>query len=233
MRMINRLGFITVLLCFTLSTKAQESSNAIQETTPTGFFIGGHASTGGWGFNARYAFNHWFSLKTGYETLNFSYGFDFDENDIEYDADLDFKAGGILALAEFSYAKNLYISAGVLFNQFKPEVRGYAVSDLEYGDIIIPAEDIGDFIITAKPGLVVSPYAGAGYQAFWGKNDGVVFNFEIGAYYQGPPEIEIEASGLLAPTADEIFNQAEYLEYQFDAYKIYPVVKFNLAFKLF
>jgi hypothetical protein len=87
--------------------------------------------------------------------------------------------------------------------------------------------------ITSKSELKISPHISAGYQAFMGKRDGVIFQFEIGMYYMGAPDLIIEADGLLAPTADPAFGQEEYLEYQFDAYKIYPVIKLGLAFKLF
>lgn len=223
-----------MLLCVCSAVKAQEKPDTPEKTTLyDGLYLGAQVSTNGWGFSARYAFNDWFSLKTGYETLAFSYDFDFDENSISYAATLDFKTGGIPLLADFSYTKNLYISAGVIFNSFNPEVTGYAVDDFEYGDIVIQAEDIGSVTVTAESELKVSPYIGAGYRAFWGKRDGIVFQFETGVYYMGSPDLIIEADGYLAPTADPAFGQEEYLEYQFDAYKIYPVIKLGLAFKLF
>jgi hypothetical protein len=234
MNWINRAGLICFLLCAYFAASAQEMSTENTKTSlHDGFYLGGQASTNGWGFTARYAFNDWFSLKTGYESLSLSYDFDFDENDISYDATLDYKTGGILLLADFDYTKNLYISAGVVLSSFNPEVTGTAANDFEYGDIIIPAEDIGQVTITAEPTLKTAPYISAGYRAFWGKRDAIVFQFETGLYYMGPPDLHIEADGLMAPTADPAFGQEEYLEYQFNAYKIYPVIKIGLAFKLF
>lgn len=234
MNWTNRTCLIAMLLLAGFTAQTQEKSTSTHKTsTRSGLYLGAAASTNGWGLNLRYAFNNWFSLKTGYETLNLTYDFNFDEYDISYQADLDFKTGGILALADLSYAKNLYISVGAIFSSFNPEITGYALSDYHYGDIVISAEDIGSFKFTAEPSIKVSPYVGAGYQAFLGKRDGVVFNFETGIYYMGPPDFTIEADGLLAPTADPAFAHDEYLESQFDAYSIYPVIKLNLAFKLF
>ncbi len=198
-----------------------------------GLFLGASASTNGWGVNARYAFNHRFSVKTGFETLAFTYNFDFDEYDIDYNADLDYKTGGIFLLADFAYAKNLYLSAGVVFNSFNPEVTGLAAEDYAFGDIIIPAEDIGTFDISVEPSLKAAPYFGAGYQSFWGKSKSVCFNFEVGFYYMGTPEFSIESDGLLSPTSAPEMGQAEYLEDQFSAYTIYPVIKLNLAVRIF
>ncbi|QIA08945.1 hypothetical protein [Draconibacterium halophilum] len=235
MNWIKHMCFIVLFFGISALTLAQNETvtPSFQTSKPNGLYIGGQISTNGFGGNLRYALNDKFSFRAGYETLSLSYDFNFDENDISYNANMDFKTGGLLALVDFAYTKNLYISAGAVFSSFNTEVTGYAISDFEYGDIIIPSEEIGDFLITAKPGLSVSPYGGAGYRSFWGKREGIVFSFETGLYYMGPPDIEIEATGLLAPTADPAFGQAEYLEYQFDAYKIYPVIKLGLAVKLF
>ena len=235
MNWIKHLNLLVLCLGISFLTLAQDENALSNYRAPgaKGLYLGGQISTNGFGGNLRYAFNDKFSVRTGYETLSLNYDFDFDENDITYVAEMEFKTGGILALFEYAYAKNLYLAAGAVFNSFNPEVTGFAASDFEYGDIIIPAEDIGDFVINAKPGLAVSPYGGVGYRAFWGKREGIVFNFETGLYYMGPPDIKIEATGLLAPTADPAFGQEEYLEYQFDAYKIYPVIKLGLAVKLF
>lgn len=228
--------FISFLLIFTfmqVNAQNEPTADLYKTETYTGFYLGGSASTNGWGFNARYAFTNWFSLKSGFETLNLSYNVDFDEDNIGYTADFDYKTGGILLLLDFSYTKNLYLSTGVVFNSLNPKVVGVAVEDLEFGDIIIPSEDIGNFEISLEPGLKASPYIGAGYQAFMGKSKRLVFNFETGLYYIGPPDFTIESDGLLEPTSNPAFGQEEYLESQFDAYKIYPIIKLNLAFRIF
>ena len=235
---MKRLFTLVVSVVFTATAffaHAQDelAGSPVRYDSYEGFYFGGGASTNGWGFNARYAFNNWFSLKTGFETLSFSYNFDFDEYDIDYNADLNYKTGGVLLLADFSYTRNLYISTGVVFNSFNPRIEGIAVSDYSFGDIIIPAEDIGTFRITAEPGLKVAPYAGAGYQAFMGKSKKLTFNFETGLYYMGSPELTLESDGLLKPTSDPALGQKEYLENQFGAYKIYPVIKLNLAYRIF
>jgi hypothetical protein len=228
-------ALIAGLMLLVICTGAQDELATSKQKTSyyNGFYLGAHASTNGWGFNAKYAINDWLAFKTGYESLRFSKNFDFEEFDIEYAATLDFKTGGILALADLSYTKNLYISAGAVFNSFNPKIEGNAISDYHYGDIVISAEDIGEFTFTVKPGLKVAPYGAAGFQAFMGKRDGVVFNLETGIYYMGSPDIEIEATGLLSPTADPAHKQSEYLESQFESYRIYPVIKFSLAVKLF
>ncbi len=198
-----------------------------------GLYLGGQISTNGFGGEIKYIFNKQFTIKASYETLNFSSDYSFNESDIDYDATFDYKTGGISLLGDFNFTRNLYVSSGVLFNDFNPKITGHAASDLEYGDITIPASMVGDFKFSIKPGMKVSPYAGIGFRAFFGENKRVVFNTEIGMFYMGSPEIEIEATGLLAPTADPAHGQKEIFENQLEQYKFYPVLKLNLAIKLF
>jgi len=227
--------FLLLLTFAGIITKAQEKQDVelYNTTNFTGLYLGGNASTNGWGFNVRYAFTNWFAVKTGFERLTFSFNFDFEEYGIDYNADMNFKTGGVLLLADFSYAKNLYISTGAIFNSFNPKMNGRAVGDYVLNDIVIHAADIGEFSIEAEPKLKVSPYIGAGYQAFMGAARRLVFNFETGLYYMGSPDLKIESNGLLEPTSNPALGQEEYLENQFDAYKIYPVIKLNLAYRIF
>ena len=198
-----------------------------------GFYLGAQASTNGWGFNAKYSVNKWLAFKAGYETLSLSYNFDFNEYDIEYSADMNYRTGGISLLADLSYTRNLYISAGLVLNSFHPSMEGFAVSDYTFGDIVIPAEKIGTFQIEIEPGMKASPYVAAGFQGFMGKAKRMVFNFETGIYYMGAPKFNISSDGLLEPTSNPDLGQAEYLENQFSAYTIYPVIKLNLAYRIF
>lgn len=234
---MNKAGFfIALILLFitTINSVAQENdslkSNNVQYK---GFYIGAQASTNGWGFDARYIFNKTITVKMGFERLYYSTTLDFSEGDIEYDASLDYKTGGISLLVDFNYTKNLYISAGAALNSLNPEIKGVAVSDLQYGDITIPASMVGDFVFSLSPSMDISPYVGLGFRSFFGEKERVTFTFETGLYYLGAPNVEIEATGLLAPTADPAHGQKELLERQLSQYKFYPVIKINLAVRLF
>lgn len=203
------------------------------EIRTSGFYAGGQASTNGIGFNFKYILNKRFTFKTGYETLGFSRSFSFTENDIDFAADLDYTTGGLFLLADLFYTNCLYISGGVVVNKFQPEVMGYAVSDLPYGDITIPASEVGDFNINFEPEIKTSPYLAVGFRRFLGDSKRVSYNFETGLFYIGNPDVAIETTGLLEPTSDDVYGQEKYLENQFSVYKYYPVVKFDIAVRLF
>jgi len=230
--------FLILLIAMSFLILPARAQNDMNLNSPVsseyrGFYLGAQASTNGWGFNAKYSVNKWLAFKTGYETLSFSYNFDFNEYDIEYNADMNYKTGGILLLADLSYTRNLYISTGVVLNSFNPSMEGFAISDYTLGDIVIPAEKIGTFQMEVEPGMKASPYLAAGFQGFMGKAKRMVFNFETGMYYMGAPKFILNSDGLLEPTSNPELGQAEYLEDQFSAYKIYPVIKVNLAYQIF
>jgi hypothetical protein len=233
-----KLLFPIVVLVFSLmsgKTPGQNTADPGQVTVsdPKGLFIGGQATTNGLGFNLKYILGKRLTLNSGVESLNLNHSFQFDESDISYNADFKYKTGGIFLLADYFYTNSLYLSGGVIFNDFQPKLEGMAGSDMQYGDITIPASKVGGFDIQIEPDFKISPYAGIGFRKFIGKKKLVTYNLETGLYYIGPPQINIDATGLLAPTADPAHGKKQYLENQFSAYKYYPVVKFAIAMRLF
>jgi hypothetical protein len=233
-----KIVFPLTLLVFSLLSgrvwgQNTQASEQVTVSEPKGLFIGGQATTNGLGFNLRYIFGKRLTLKSGVESLNLNYSFQFDENDISYDADFNYKTGGIFLLADFFYTTSLYLTGGAIFNDFQPKLEGVANSDMQYGDITIPASKVGGFNMQFEPDFKISPYAGIGFRKFIGKKKLVTYNLETGLYYIGPPQINIDATGLLAPTADPAHGKKQYLENQFSAYKYYPVVKFAIAMRLF
>lgn len=233
MKKFNTTVLIVVLFFITNSLYSQSENLDFSNSKNIGLYLGAQASTSGIGANVSYIFSEKLTVKTGFESLNFNSKINFNENDISYDATLNYTTGGIFVFADYNYTKKLYLSFGGVINSFNPDFKGAATSDMQYGDITIPASKIGDFKFTLSPSLKLSPYFGLGFRNFIGAKKRLVFNFETGLYYIGPPQIDIEATGLLAPTADPAHGQKSNLEKQFESYKIYPVIKINLAVKLF
>ncbi len=226
-----------LLILLLIENRATFGQNNEQKSNTSfgqkGLYVAGQLSTNGWGGDMRYVFNKAITLKLGLERLNLSKNMDYSEGGMEYDAKLNYSTGGVFLIADFNYTKNLYITAGASLNSLNPEIKGVAVSELQYGDIVIPASMVGDFTFSLTPSQRVSPYVGAGFRSFLGAKERVSFYFETGFYYIGAPNVEVEATGLLSPTADPVHGQKELLESQLSQYKFYPVIKINLAIKLF
>lgn len=195
--------------------------------------IGGVASTNGLGANLIYSLTKKIDIRGGFEKLHFDYDFVFSEDDIDYDASLDYKTGSFSLLADYYLLRFFYVTAGFGINRFDPYIEGYASSNMEYGDIYITPEDIGNFSISFEPGLKISPYSGLGFGRNIGLNKTMAFNFELGAFYMGSPEVTIHADGLLAPTADPAHGQKELFERQLESFRFYPVLKFGISVRLF
>lgn len=227
-------GFLIFAIFLLLETKAQEIVPAtINPEGYKGFYLGATISTNGWGGELKYILNKRFTVRTGYETLKLSENINYTQDDIDFETSFNYKTGSVFLLGDFFYTRNLYLSGGVMFNSFNPEITGYATSDLQYGDITIPASMVGGFTFTVTPELKTSPYAALGVRSFFGKKKRVMWTTEVGCFYMGAPQVEIEASGLVAPTGDPAHGQKENLESQIEQYKFYPVLKMGLAVKLF
>jgi hypothetical protein len=227
-------AFLLMLSVFARANAGESKMRSSQpDQTGSGFYAGALASTNGLGLDIQYMINKRFTLKAGYETLNFNHSFNLTEDNINYDTNLNYKTGGISILMNWFYRPALYLSGGVIINKFQPVLEGEAVSDMEYGDISIPAEDVGDFNFQFESSVKTSPYIGAGFRNFFGKQKRITYNFETGLYYMGPPEMEISARGLLSPSANPAHGHKNYLEDHFSVYKFYPVVKLAIAVRLF
>lgn len=228
---------LTFFLIMSVFAQANAGENLTYSTQPdekgSGFYAGALASTNGLGLDVQYQINKRFTLKAGYETLNFNHSFNLTEDNIDYDTNLNYKTGGISLLMNWFYRPALYLSGGVIINKFQPVLSGEAVSDMEYGDISIPADDVGDFNFQFESSVKTAPYIGAGLRNFFGKQKRITYNLETGLYYMGPPELDISARGLLSPSADPAHGHKNDLENHFSGYKFYPVIKFAIAVRLF
>jgi len=233
--MIYKLIPPVLLLLLTIGPAvAQESKKYdIPAEKNKNFAIVGHTSTNGLGANLVYSFTEKLMVRAGYEKLKFNLGFDFNEDDITYDANLDYKTGSISVLADYYLFRNVYLTGGLGFHLFNPYLEGEAARDWKYGDIYISPEDIGDFRFSFEPSLRIAPYAGLGFGRNMALEKKVAFHIETGFFYLGKPDVAIEATGLLSPTADPAHGQEELFEEQLEKYRFYPVIKFGISVKLF
>lgn len=195
--------------------------------------LGATLSTAGPGLNLSLEAGRSVVVRIGFEQVAFNIPFSFEENEIDYSADLDYKAGSLSLMADWHYYRSLFVTLGAGYNLFHPVVNGVAGSDWQYGDITIPASEMGNFQFEVQPSLRLSPYAGLGIGRKFSKNGRVAFSMDAGVFYQGPPRIGIKATGLLAPTADESHGQRAYLENQLSGWRYYPIVRFALSYVIF
>ena len=225
--------YLTFLLILSFSVAiTQETHAGLTENDNSKVALGASIATSGPGLNLVLGVTKPLSVRLGFEQMAFNVPFSFEENNIDYDADLNFRAGSISLIADYHYFRSLFVSLGAGYNLFSPDIAGVAASDWKYGDIYIPAKDVGEFHFQVEPSHRISPYLGAGIGRKIGLKKRVAFSMEAGIFYQGPPKIAIEATGLLSPTADEAHTHSRMLENQFSAWRFYPVAKMGLSFLL-
>ena len=189
------------------------------------------ASSNGAGGEFYYRLQPRFTIRAGYEYLRFKIDHDFDQRDIQLSGKIRYRTGSLFVGATYQFLGWMYVNGGVGWLNFEPTVKAASISGFEYGDIVLKPDVVGDIRFTIKPRLRVAPYLGIGFGRIAPRHRTVSFAFELGAYYMGKPKIDIQATGMLAPSMEA--DRIALLEHQIRDYRLYPVLKFNLSFKLF
>ena len=211
-------------------TKSEEKSG--DWTFKPGIGVGLKASTNGLGGDVIYNFHKRMAIRLGFEKLGFATNVPFEEQGIEYSADVKFQTGSVSLLYDFYVLNHVFLTAGAGYNLFRVNADGHATGPLQFGDLSIPPESIGTFNFQVDPSMKISPYMGLGFGRTLGLKHRVGFAFELGGYYQGSPAITIATTGLLGPTSNPDQGQAARLEGQINQYTIYPVLKLSLSYKI-
>lgn len=186
----------------------------------------------GLGADAVLQLNNRMGLRAGFDWFDYDTTFDFKESGVEYHVLASLGTGSFSALFHYHLSSKFFASAGFAVNNFSSSASGFAISDLQFGDIVIPASDIGTFTFDVDPGLRISPYLGIGFGRLLGENRRLGMAFELGAFYQGSPQVSIQSDGRLSPTSNPAHGHQALLERQIDHYYLYPVVRLSLSVKI-
>lgn len=204
-----------------------------QKEYSTGIGMSLKVSTNGFGTDVIYNFYKNMGVRLGFEMMGFKKGFNFEDQTVEYAADLKYRTGSISLLFDYYVAKSVFFSAGAGYNLFRTVITGKAADGFQYGDIQIPAEKIGTFEFLIEPSWKVSPYLGVGFGRTLGPEKKVAFAFEMGAFYQGSPDISIKSDGIISPTSNPYRQHDLKLEKQINQYRIYPVLRLSVSYNIF
>ncbi len=203
-----------------------------QKDFTKGLGIALKTSTNGFGGDVVFNFQKRLSMRLGFEQLALNRDFTFTEESVDYDANVDYKTGSLSLLLDFYVFPHLFITGGAGLNMFQTIIDGKAASGLQFGDIMIPQSKIGTFNFQVDPSSKLSPYLGIGFGRTLGLKKKVGFAFELGGFYQGPPQLTIASTGLLSPTSNPDQDHEARLEKQINQYTVYPVLKFSLSYRI-
>lgn len=189
------------------------------------FAMGVKAGTTGLGVEAVYGLSDRWNLRGG---LNgFSYGTDFEEEGIDYDADLRLRSAALMADWHV-FGGGFRVSAGAFVN-------GNELSGLAEGDL-----DIGDDTYTARMKLDIdwrrfAPYVGIG----WGnalKGSRLSFSADLGVMFTGSPTARLDARELTGTIDPDLFEadvrrEEANLNDEISDVKYWPVATFGVTYR--
>lgn len=159
------------------------------------------------------------------------------EDQVKYDTDTKLSSGTLLFDL---YPKSGLFRAtlGAVYNKNRIEADGDpSQAEFEIGDNVYPGT-----MITSLTGEVtfstVAPYIGVGFSNAGRPESGFLWGVDVGAVYQGSPEVDLRST--LDPTvpADvaaqyyaDLATEEKSLEEDFDSYKWLPILSFSIGWR--
>ena len=191
------------------------------------FAVAGKLSTLGVGAEVTTRITSNINLRFGANA--FSYDYSDKESDIEYDFDLDLLSGSVL-LDWYPFHGGFRLSGGVLVNQNELDMEAKPTLSYTIGSKTYTSDEVGT-LEGSMDFKAVAPYAGIGWGNAVGKNKKLGFLFDLGVVFQGSPDVELVANGLLTPDPTfqaDLAREEQDLKDELDKYKYYPLVAFGI-----
>jgi hypothetical protein len=233
MKTIKRLSLSLLVLLFVVGLSAQEIA---PETTSDsdlshkiGVALGLKASSFGPGVEVTTNILPKLHLRVG--GSYFTYNMDVDSEFLGVVGSNEFKTGAISLIANWQVARGFFFAGGALYNMFENKAVGTPKNGFQLGIMEVSPAQVGELSIALKPGNAISPYLGIGLGRTISRNGVVSFALELGGVYHGKPKVDIEATGMLAPTASP--EQSLLIEEALTSFRFLPMINFQLSFRLF
>lgn len=159
--------------------------------------------------------------------LPYSHREQVDDNDVTAEARADVTLGGPEVRAEWHpFGTAFHVSGGLLLNVTEATADIVPTEPYEYSDTkTFSPEKLGSLSGRASyPTL--APYLGLGFGDALDSRWSVLV--ELGAYYTGAPQFEMDGTGLIAPSA----GNAALLNEGFESFVLLPHFAFGIAYQL-
>jgi hypothetical protein len=196
------------------------------------FAIGAEAGTAGFGPFAVITANKRFTFDVGYTWL--SYGYDFSDNEGDYNGDLKFSNVQVIANWH-PMAGSFHLSAGVFLSDNKVTLTAKAKPGVGYG---IGDHNYSGNQITSVDGTVeltkgAAPYLGVG----WSKNpanSGFGFYCKLGVLFMDSPSTKLVAYGPAAGSAQvqaDLRKDEASANDDLNSLRYYPVIEMGVMYR--
>ncbi len=210
---------ITIFLCFCFITAqflAQDYVASLNIGTP------------GFGVSLSRSFGEKINLHAGFAWFSTEIeGGDKEKDDYIYTAKPKLMSANLLA-DYFPFGGSLRLRGGLFFNLNAFDTHMTPSKTYTVGNDQYTPELLGSMDAEIKY-PVVAPYIGLGLGNPFSGESGLSITFDVGTFYQGTPDVDLTATGLLAPSAAE--DQEKQLEDNLDWFQWFPVVSIGLNYK--
>jgi len=193
--------------------------------------IGVKATTDGFGIEVVKGFGARLNVRLGYSFMKIPFSYPLEMEGFSATAEANLKFGGANLFLDFYPVKNsLHLTAGVVQNGMQHTISLIPTSDYPYGDITVPASELGMVEAIITPKLKFSPYVGLGFGNTLSREHRVSLNFELGALYHGAPQLDLVGTNMLSPMASE--NNEQVIMDAIAQYKWYPMMSLQMTFRI-
>lgn len=220
MRVSHMKKSITLLLLFFLClscTNAQTYAVSLKAST-IGLHIEAHRSLG-----------NSLNVHLGGSFFSYSYSQAPDPKE-DYSLDAKLKLNSFTALIDYMpfESSSFRLSAGLSINNNQPQVTAIPQITRVIGGDVYNKDNLGNMDVKLSFNKI-APYLGIGIGNAAGGESHLGLTFDIGAYYQGKPKVDLTAEGLLSPSASP--EQEAIVEDNIKWFQFYPVVSLGIAYK--
>jgi len=160
-----------------------------------------------------------------------------DEPDIRWQGDVVIGAVGVNA--DFHPFGNFFrLTGGININLFDVSATGTPTEAYCFGNVSGGVCDAKEFSASKLGSLgasigyasTIAPYAGIGFGKAAGTHSRIGFLLDVGALYTGSPVVDLQGSGLLAPTAG--MENEDTLNTGLESFQFFPVVSLGLSIRI-
>ena len=203
-------------------------STVLEAQPEHGLTMGSNISTLGVGAEVGYRFNDFLGLRlvgnyfTGELALEYA--------DTDYVADVNLLSTGVM-VDYYPFRNNFRLSGGIYYNGNAVGLE-LPAKDMDFNGVTIPAEQVGPLDGSVRFRRYV-PYLGVGYHGNFA-DGGLVVGVDVGAYFQGMADIELNGSGAFAGHPlfqTNVDAEIDKIEGYLELLAAYPVIRLALSYR--
>lgn len=201
--------------------------------------IGLRAGTTGVGAEIGLGLTGKINVRGHFSTFSYGYTETTTDSDPNLTVDGDAGLGAMMAFLDLHpFGNSFRLTGGIGKNNFDVSATGRAIDAVCFGDLVgatcdgksFSADKLGSLTGSVTYASSMHPYMGIGFGSLGNGDSFVTFLFDLGVFYTGAPEIDLENDGLFRPTTEP--ENLQVLNDGFESFTWYPVLSIGIGFRL-